>query len=116
VAFAAHTFAEPDSGVATFLADFEEATGAPLETISFGALAADALGLAVDAADRAGSNDPGAICDSLKETEGYAGYTGEITYAGTQGVPDKPVFVVRIENGEPTLVEQLRPESVPDPG
>jgi branched-chain amino acid transport system substrate-binding protein len=115
VAFAAHTFAEEGSELETFLADYEAATGETIETISFGALAADAVNLAVDAAEQAGSNDPGAICDALRETDGFQGLTGEITYAGTNGTPEKPVFIIQIENGEPTLVEQRVPESVPEP-
>jgi branched-chain amino acid transport system substrate-binding protein len=115
VAFAAHTFAEPGSEVEAFLDGFEAETGEPLETISFGALASDALNLAVDASERAGSTDSGAICDALKETEGFQGLTGEITYKDTTGTPDKPVFIVQIENEAPTLVKQLEPESVPEP-
>jgi len=115
VAFASHTFPEPGSELETFLSAYEASTGSAIETISFGALAADALNLAVDASERAGTTEPQAICDALKETDGFEGLTGEISYADTNGVPIKPVFVVRIEGGEATLVESFAPESVPEP-
>ncbi|MEZ5248873.1 MAG: hypothetical protein R2713_06570 [Ilumatobacteraceae bacterium] len=42
--FTSHTFPGPGNSVAGFLADFEAATGGPIETIAFGALGADATG------------------------------------------------------------------------
>lgn len=115
VAFAAHTFPEEGSALEEWLAGFEEATGEPIETISFGALAVDALRLAVDAYERAGSGDPADIAQAIKETEGFEGLTGEITYAGTNGIPEKPVFVVTVEGGELALATTIIPENVPEP-
>jgi branched-chain amino acid transport system substrate-binding protein len=114
VAFAAHTFAEEGSALEQWLAAFEDATGSPIETISFGALAVDALRLAVDAYERAGSGDPADIAAALKATDGFEGLTGEITYAGTNGIPEKPVFVITIEGGELTLATRITPENVPE--
>jgi hypothetical protein len=35
------------------------------------------------------------------------GATGDLTYVGTSGIPDKPVYVHRVVGGAPTLVATI---------
>jgi branched-chain amino acid transport system substrate-binding protein len=115
VLYTAHAFPSPGSAFEEFLTNYEADTGKKLETTSFGALAADALGLIIDAYTRAGSTDPAAISAALAETENLEGLTGSITFKGTTGTPTKPVFLVQITNGAPALVESFTPTEVAIP-
>jgi branched-chain amino acid transport system substrate-binding protein len=45
------------------------------------------MNVIAEAIDRAMSTDPALIRDALAALEGYAGVSGEITYAGTDGTP-----------------------------
>lgn len=49
---------------------------------------ADAYNVLVEAVDNAGSAEPDEVLTALQNLEGYAGVSGEITYAGTDGTPD----------------------------
>jgi branched-chain amino acid transport system substrate-binding protein len=48
---------------------------------------ADSYNVLVQAVNNAGSSDPDAVLDALQNLEGYAGVSGDITYAGTDGTP-----------------------------
>ena len=48
---------------------------------------ADAFNVLVQAVDDADSSDGDAVLEALANLEGYAGVSGEITYAGTDGTP-----------------------------
>ena len=51
--------------------------------------------------------------------EGFEGITdlevttGHVTYAGTNGVPQKDVVILTVEDGEPTFTEAFQPSFVP---
>ncbi len=108
--YTTHAFPEPGSPTEAFLSGFEAAQGRPLETVSFGALAADAVILVADAYVRSGMElDPLAIGEALRSAEGVQVITGTVSYAGTNGVPRKPVYVHQVVNGEPTLAETFEP-------
>jgi branched-chain amino acid transport system substrate-binding protein len=110
VYFTTHAFPEPGSPMETFLAAYEEARGEPLETVSFGALAADAVILVADAFVRSGmQGDAAAIGEALKTAEGVEVVTGSVSYAGTDGVPRKPLYIEQVEGGEPALIEVVPP-------
>lgn len=108
--YTTHAFPEAGSPMAAFLDAFEAARGRPLETVSFGALAADAVILVADAFVRSGMEmDANAIGAALTSAEEVQVITGTVTYAGTNGVPVKPVYIHQVVDGEPTLVETVEP-------
>jgi branched-chain amino acid transport system substrate-binding protein len=108
--YTTHAFPEEGSPTAAFLDAFEAANGRPLETVSFGALAGDAVLLVADAFVRAGMElDPLAIGEALGSTEGAEVVTGAVTYAGTNGVPVKPVYIHQVVEGQPVLFEKVEP-------
>jgi len=108
--YTTHAFPEPGSPMAAFLDGFEAARGRPLETVSFGALAADAVILVADAFVRSGGQpDALAIGGALRSTEDVQVVTGTVTYAGTNGVPVKPVYIHQVVGAEPALAETFEP-------
>ena len=108
--YTTHAFPEEGSSMETFLDAYETAKGEPLQTVSFGALAADAVVLVADAFVRSGeSTDPVTIGETLASAEGVPVITGTVTYAGTNGVPIKPLYIQQVVGGEPTLAEKIEP-------
>ena len=108
--YTTHAFPEEGSPMAAFLDAFETAKGEPLQTVSFGALAADAVVLVADAFVRSGSStDPVTIGETLSSAEGVEADHGTVTYAGTNGVPIKPLYIQQVMGGEPTLAEKIEP-------
>lgn len=112
IVFAAHTFPQDNNGVQQFLDD-AAAAGAKIETISFGALAADAVQIIAAAATEACSVDSATLITTIDGLVNVPVTTGTVTYAGTGGVPEKDVVILTIKGGEPTFVEALRPKNIP---
>jgi len=111
VFFAAHTFPQDSNGVQAFLDD-AAAAGANIETISFGALAADAVQILAAAATQACSVDGATLISTIDGLTDLPVTTGTVTYAGRNGVPDKDVVILTVQGGAPAFVEALRPEYV----
>ena len=111
VFFAAHTFPQDSNGVQAFLDD-AAAAGAKIETISFGALAADAVQILAAAATQACSVDGATMISTINGITDLPVTTGTVTYAGRNGVPDKDVVILTVEGGEPAFVEAMRPEYI----
>jgi len=86
---------------------------AKIETISFGALAADAVQVLATAATQACSVDAATLITTIDNLENVAVTTGTVSYKGTSGVPSKDVVILTVENGAPTFVKAMRPENVP---
>jgi branched-chain amino acid transport system substrate-binding protein len=114
VYYTTHGFPGDGNRMERFLAAFEEENGEPLETVSFGTLAADAVLIVADAYARAGSLDAAAIAEEIKNTEDLELITESVTYAGTNGTPIKPVFIHQIVDGEIVLADSFIPENVPE--
>ena len=112
VVFAAHTFPQDGNGVEQFLAD-AAAAGANIETISFGALAADAVQIIAAAATEACSVDGATLITTIDGLVNVPVTTGTVTYAGTGGVPEKDVVILEVKDGQPTFVEAIRPTNIP---
>jgi branched-chain amino acid transport system substrate-binding protein len=113
VSFTAHTFPQPDNGVQEFLDAAAEA-GAEIETVSFGALASDVVKVFAHAAETACSLDGAALIETIAGISDLEVTTGQVTYAGTDGVPEKDVVILTVEGGEPTFSEAFRPSFAPE--
>ncbi len=114
VYYTTHGFPGEGTRMAAFLDAYEAENGEPLETVSFGTLAADAVLIVADAYARAGELDPEAIAEQIKATEDLELITEAVTYAGTNGTPIKPVFIHQIVDGEITLADSFVPENIPE--
>jgi branched-chain amino acid transport system substrate-binding protein len=112
VVFAAHTFPQDSNGVQQFLDD-AAAAGANIETISFGALAADAVQILAAAATEACSVDPATLISTIDNLVNVPVTTGTVTYKGTGGVPEKDVVILEVKDGTPSFVEAIRPTNIP---
>lgn len=110
VYYTTHGFPEEGSTMAAFLDAYAESTGEELQTVSFGALAADSVLLIANAYANAGELDPQAIGEALAQLEDVPLVTQPVTYAGTTGVPVKPVVIHQIQDGEITLADTITPE------
>jgi branched-chain amino acid transport system substrate-binding protein len=114
VFFTAHTFASDANNVQQ-LSDAAAEAGVEIETISFGALAADAVQIFAHAAETTCSVDAATLIQAINEIEDLEVTTGEVTYAGTNGVPEKDVVILTIADATPALETTLRPSFIPDP-
>ncbi|HLT97821.1 MAG TPA: ABC transporter substrate-binding protein [Acidimicrobiia bacterium] len=110
VYYTTHGFPSDGSRMQAFLDAYEEARGEPLETISFGTLAADAVLIVANAYAEAGSFEAQALIDAIASAEDLDLVTETVTFAGTNGTPVKPVFIHQIQDGAPTLAGTLTPD------
>lgn len=70
----------------------------------------------IDAAvQKAGSIDPAAISSAMSQLENIETVTGNVTYAGTNGVPKKDVTIGVVENGAFSYPETFTPSYIPQP-
>lgn len=76
---------------------------------TFSALGYDAIGLLVDAIERAGSTDRDAIRQALEETENFEGITGTFSMDENHN-PTKSALMLRLENGEIAEVSEASAE------
>lgn len=113
IAFATHGFPQEGSPFAEFVAAVEEATGAAPEAPALTALGGDAVMIVAAAVEAAGSTDPEAIGDALAALQGVQVVTGEISYAGTDGVPAKTVTIARVAGDSFEFVDAFVPETIP---
>ena len=111
--FTTHGFASADSPYATLMDGLTQALGKPPETPGFSALGATAVDIIAAAVEKAGSTDPEAIGKVFPELENVATPTGNVTYKGTDGVPIKPVSLVKVENGAFVFADEITPSYVP---
>jgi branched-chain amino acid transport system substrate-binding protein len=112
VSFTAHTFPSEDNGVQEFL-DAAADAGAQIDTVSFGALASDVVKVFAHAAETACTLDGATLIDTIADITDLEVTTGSVTYAGTNGVPEKDVVILTVEGGEPTFTEAFRPSFIP---
>jgi branched-chain amino acid transport system substrate-binding protein len=75
---------------------------------AFSALGYDTVRLLAEAIDRSGSSDPEAILESLGNTSGFKGVTGDISYQNGSRIPDKDVTIISIIDGEITDSEIMK--------
>jgi branched-chain amino acid transport system substrate-binding protein len=113
--FSTHGYAEDGSDVAEFTDDVTKFNnGKPPDNVGLTALGGDAILLIKAAVEEAGSIEPAAIATALGNLRDAQVVTGKVTFAGTKGVPEKPVYVVEVENRAFALKKEFVPEFVPD--
>jgi branched-chain amino acid transport system substrate-binding protein len=112
VSFTAHTFPRDDNGVGEFIDAAREA-GANTDTISFVALASDVVKVFAHVAEETCSLDGAGLIDAINNLSDFEVTTGSVTYAGTNGVPEKDVVILTVENGEPAFTDAFRPSYIP---
>ncbi|SEI70763.1 branched-chain amino acid transport system substrate-binding protein [Allopseudospirillum japonicum] len=97
---------DPQKPVVTaYKAKFEAAYNMPVST--FGAYAYDALMLAVDALERAGSTDKAKVRDALEQTQNYVGVTGvyNLSAQDHMGLDVSSFRLLEVSQGTWKLVE-----------
>jgi len=107
IAHTPHTSIRPGDPIDTLLAGYEASRGEALESRGFMALYVDSLFLGIRAMLDCGCDEPADIGEAVKQISGFQGLSGEITYAGTNGIPAKAVPINRIVNGEDVLVATM---------
>jgi branched-chain amino acid transport system substrate-binding protein len=90
--------------VFNLLAEYEAVNGEPLESQSFMPLYIDSMFLGIQGILDCGCTDSEQIGEAVKAISGFQGLSGEITYAGTNGIPPKAVPINQIVDGEDVRV------------
>ena len=83
------------------------AMGMPSAAPGFAALAGDSITVAIQGFIDSGSTDPLAIAEAIAQLTGVEAVTDTIGYAGTDGTPDTPVYILQIVDGETTLAARM---------
>jgi len=107
IAHTPHTSITAGDRIDTLLADYEADQGEALESRSFMALYVDSMFLGIQGILDCGCTDPAEIGAAVAEISGFQGLSGEITYAGTNGIPPKAVPINQIIDGADTLVDLI---------
>ena len=107
IAHTPHTSITAGDRIDTLLADFEADRGEALESRGFMALYVDSMFLGIQGILDCGCTDSASIGEAVAALSGFQGLSGEITYAGTNGIPAKAVPINQIVDGEDTLVDTI---------
>ena len=107
IAHTPHVSISAGDRVDTLLADYEAAKGEALESRGFMPLYVDSMFVGIQGILDCGCTDPAGIGEAVKQISGFEGLSGEITYAGTNGIPPKAVPINRIVDGEDVLVATI---------
>ena len=76
---------------------------------AFAALGYDTMRLIANAVRRGRSAKPGAIRRALAATRGFPMVTGTLSYTPGRRTPVKPVAVLRLTDGQPSLFRNVTP-------
>lgn len=99
-----HAIIEPGSALEAVLdASGTLASDAP----GFMPLYIDSMFLGIQAILDCGCNDPAGIAEAVKAISGFPGTSGDITYAGTNGIPPKAVKLVQNTDGAYVLLDTI---------
>ncbi len=110
VVFSTHALLdEKSSTTGEFARAYRTEYGYPPEN-AFSALGYDTVNLLADAISRAGSGDPQAILEALRNTSGFKGVTGKISYQNSSRIPNKDVTMILLTDGRITGSEIVTPE------
>jgi branched-chain amino acid transport system substrate-binding protein len=110
IVFSTHALLdERSSTTGEFVRAYWAEYGYPPEN-AFSALGYDTVNLLADAINRAGSGDPKAILEALKNTSGFKGATGKISYQNGSRIPNKDVTMILLTDGRIAGSEIVTPE------
>ncbi len=107
IAHTPHVSITPGDRNDTLLANYAEREGEALESRGFMALYVDSMFLGIQGMLDCGCTEPSDIGAAVREISGFQGLSGEITYAGTNGIPPKAVPINQITDGEDVLVATI---------
>jgi branched-chain amino acid transport system substrate-binding protein len=107
IAHTPHTSISAGDPIDTLLAGYESSRGEALASRGFMALYVDSLFLGIQGMLDCDCTEPADIGEAVKQISGFQGLSGEITYAGTNGIPPKAVPINQIVNGEDVLVATI---------
>jgi branched-chain amino acid transport system substrate-binding protein len=111
VYFTTHLFLGVDTpGMKEFGEAYKQKFGSPPPN-AFAPLGFDSVNLLAAAIERAGSTQPDAVRTALANTRDFEGLAGNIAYSPGKRVPDKAVAVIKINDGDETLVWTRVPQS-----
>jgi branched-chain amino acid transport system substrate-binding protein len=109
--FTTHLFLGIDTpGMKEFTEAYKQKFGSPPPN-AFAPLGFDSVNLLATAIERAGSTQPDAIRTALANTRDFQGLVGKIAYSPGKRVPEKPVAVIKIDDGAEMLVWTWMPQS-----
>ncbi|MCB9108607.1 MAG: ABC transporter substrate-binding protein [Anaerolineales bacterium] len=112
--FTTHAFPSEGNALADFFAKYEAGTGAAPDSVVYG-VGYDEIYMVKNAIETAGSADPAAIIEGLKQIANFEGVTGAMTVNPDTRRADKAVTLVKVENGELVFVDQVLPDYIPEP-
>ncbi len=101
-----HAFVEPGNRLDLLLTSYEATTGAPLESGTFAGLYADSALVGIQGILDCGCTDGPGIGAAIAEISNFEGFTGAMSFAGTNGGPTKPVSLHRVVGGVDTLIAE----------
>ncbi|MGI9596607.1 MAG: ABC transporter substrate-binding protein [Acidimicrobiales bacterium] len=101
-----HAFVEPGNRLDLLLKSYEATNGAPLESGTFAGLYADSALVGIQGILDCGCTDGPGIGAAIAEISNFDGFTGAMSFAGTNGGPTKPVSLHRVVDGADTLIAE----------
>jgi branched-chain amino acid transport system substrate-binding protein len=100
-----HINIEPGDRNDQLLQSYTDTHGEELDSRGFMGLYVDSVLLGIQGMANCGCTDPAGIGAAVAQIEGFEGFSGTITYAGTNGTPPKVVPIKQIVDGEDVLID-----------
>lgn len=113
--FSTHGFEVPGSPLAEFVDAATKVDSTVADGPALAGLGYTVVQIIAEALKTSGSTDPADITAALKQISGLSTVTGEITYAGTNGVPKKSVTIGGVVDGKFVYVDSFVPSYIPAP-
>lgn len=101
---ATHGFIDPGGRTDLLLSSYEATNGSALESGTFAGLYADSALVGIQGILDCGCTDGPGIGAAVAAISNFEGFTGAMTFAGTNGAPEKPVSLHRVVGGVDTFV------------
>jgi branched-chain amino acid transport system substrate-binding protein len=102
-----HTSISAGDRVDTLLNNYNRAKGDVIESRGFMALYVDSMFLGIQGILDCACTDSAEIGTAVSNISGFEGLSGQITYAGTNGIPPKAVPINQIVDGEDVLIDTI---------